>query len=90
MATVVSNMLSIYVATVISNMLSIYVTTVMSNMLSNCVKVYISIDKLCYRQKCTLAFYLYYVCKIGLTLQDKLFVPFSALPLLVLPGTDSG
>ena len=34
MATVVSNMLSIYAATVMSNMLSIYVTAVMSNKLS--------------------------------------------------------
>ena len=47
--------------------------TVMSNMLINCVN-----DKLCYRQKCTLAFYLYYVCKIGLTLHRQV-VPFSRL-----------
>ena len=51
----------------------IYVATigiVMSNMFSNSVKVYTSIDKLCYRQKCTLTFY-DYVCKIGLTLHGQ-------------------
>ena len=71
-ATVISNMLSIDMASVMSNMLSIDMASVMSNMLSNCVvNVYTSIDKLCYRQMCTLAFYLYYVCKIGLTLQGQ-------------------
>ena len=74
-------------ATVVSNMLSIYVATVMSNMVSKCVKVYISIGKLCYRQKCSLAFYLYYVCKIGLTLHGQVVcVPFSPCLFLFFPA----
>ena len=90
MATVVSNMLSIYVATVMSNMLSIYVTTVMSNMLRNCAIVYISIDKLCYRKKCTLGFYIYYVCNIGLTLHGQVVCSVFSAASFGFSGTHSG
>ena len=72
--------------------LGIHVATiriVMCNMLSNCVKVFTSIDKAictCYRQKCTLTFYLDYVCQIGLTLHGQVvcFVFFSQLSWLLL------
>ena len=63
---------------VMINMLSIYVATagiVMSNILSNCVEVYTCIDKpvqsVLQAEVHSIAFYLYYVGKIGLTLHAQ-------------------